>query len=353
MQYSFIEALQKEMELAAKTSYCRGLEFDTLYLGGGTPSVLARDEIVRIVHSAYRYLRVLPESEITIEINPGTVSINELHHYHDIGINRINIGVQSFQENNLTFLGRIHSAAEAEKTLAEARKAGFNNVGIDLIYGLPEQTEKDWKQDLERAVAHHPEHLSCYTLTYEKGTAITADMERGMFVPAKPEHVAQLYLITIETLQHQGYEQYEISNFTRSISFRSRHNYKYWNFSPYLGLGPSAHSFLLPERVWNKSNLDTYLTDLKNGRRPVGGHEILTREQLMIETVYLGLRLSEGIDLANFKRCFSTNFLVLFKKPLARFLQDGLLEITNGRCRLNPPGMLLLDSIASSFIDQI
>ena len=353
LQRRFLEALLKEMELAATASYCHGLEFDTLYLGGGTPSVFARDAIVHVINSAYRYFRITPESEITIEINPGTVSIDELHHYHDIGINRINIGVQSFQEKNLTFLGRIHSAVEADRTLAEARKVGFENVGIDLIYGLPEQAEKDWKQDIDRAVAHHPEHLSCYTLTYEKGTAITADLERGVIVPAKPEHVAQLYLLTIETLQHRGYEQYEISNFTRSIPFRSRHNYKYWNFAPYLGLGPSAHSFFLPERAWNKSDLNTYLVDLSNGRRPVGGHETLTREQLMIETVYLGLRLSEGIDLANFERCFHENFQVLFKKPLARCLQDGLLELTNGRCRLNPPGMLLLDSIASSFIDQI
>ena len=353
LQHQFLEALLKEMELAAKTSNCRGLEFDTLYLGGGTPSVIARDAIVCIINSACRYFRVKPEMEITIEINPGTVSIDELHHYRDIGINRINIGVQSFQEKNLTFLGRIHSAVEANRTLAEARKVGFENVGIDLIYGLPEQAEKDWKQDIERAVAYQPEHLSCYTLTYEKGTAITADMERGIFVPAKPEHVAQLYLLTVETLQHRGYEQYEISNFARSISFRSRHNYKYWNFTPYLGLGPSAHSFFLPDRVWNKSDLNAYFTDLKNGRRPVGGRETLTREQLMIETIYLGLRLSEGIELDNFERCFSENFQDLFKNPLARCLQDGLLEIGNGRCRLNPQGMLLLDSIVSSFIDQI
>jgi oxygen-independent coproporphyrinogen-3 oxidase len=352
-QHRFIEALLEEMELAASSSYCLGLEFDSLYMGGGTPSVLTRDAIVRVVTSAYRHFRIALDSEVTIEVNPGTVSMDDLRYYHDIGINRINIGIQSFQENNLAFLGRIHSAVVAEKTLAEARKIGFNNIGIDLIYGLPEQSEKDWSQDLERAVAYHPEHLSCYTLTYDKGTAITADMQRGKFVPAKPEQVAQLYLFTVGALRHHGYEQYETSNFARSISFRSRHNYKYWNFTPYLGLGPSAHSFFLPERVWNKSDLKSYLVDLENGCRPVGGQETLTREQLMIETVYLGLRLSDGIDLAKFERCFSEKFQVLFKKPLAVSLQDGLLEITEGRCRLKPRGMLLIDSIASSLIDHI
>jgi oxygen-independent coproporphyrinogen-3 oxidase len=353
LQSRFLEALLEEMGLAAATTYCNRLEFDTLYMGGGTPSVLTRKALERIITSAYHRFTFAPDSEVTIEINPGTLGIDDLRHYRDIGINRINIGVQSFQENNLSFLGRSHTAVEANETLVEARKIGIENIGIDLIYGLPEQTEEDWKVDLDRAVAYDPEHLSCYTLTYEQGTAMTADMERGKFSPATPEHVAQLYLITIEKLKRHGYEQYEVSNFARSIALRSRHNCKYWKFKPYLGLGPSAHSFFFPERIWNKADLNAYLVDIENGRRPLGGQETLTREQLMIETVYLGLRISEGLDMASFERRFGADFETQFNKPLSAYTQKGLLEINNGRCRLNPRGMLLLDSIASAFIDQI
>lgn len=351
LQPLYLKALIDEMKLAADVH--TGMEFDTLYLGGGTPSVLDTDALADTIDSADSIFKIRPGSEITIEINPGTVDLDTLRHYLNYGVNRVNIGVQSFQEHNLKFLGRIHTTEEAENALAWAHKAGFDNIGIDLIYGIPGQTVENWKQDLARAHSHHPDHLSCYTLTYESGTPLAIDLAKGKFSPADEDLVAQLYLTTIEVLQRFGYEQYETSNFVRDATLRSRHNCKYWYFASFLGLGPSSHSFFPPERSWNKADLSAYLEDIEHGRRPVAGREVLTREQLMIEAVYLGLRLTDGVDIAGFERCFGINFEVQFERPLSVYMPTGMLVIADGRCRLNPQGMLLLDSIASSFIDQI
>jgi len=350
-QHRYIEAILKEVELAANEH--SGMVFDTIYMGGGTPSVLPPEAIDGIIESVQGKFAFATNTEVTIEINPGTLDLDTLRRYHTTGINRVNIGVQSFQEINLRFLERIHTAVEADTALEGARKAGFENIGIDLIYGLPGQSVESWIKDLGRALAYLPEHLSCYALTYEQGTPLAADMESKKFLPADDEQVAKLYLYTVEVLQSRGYEQYETSNFARSSDYRSRHNGKYWNLSPYLGMGPSSHSYFPPERYWSKADLVSYLDDLDHGRRPIGGRETLSREQLMIEAVYLGLRLSEGVDIDRFDRIFGEKFNILFNKPLAAFVQKGLLEITSGRCRLNTRGMLLLDTIASSFIDQI
>ncbi len=346
----YVAALLDELKWAA-TAYA-GMRFDTLYLGGGTPSVLETDALGRIVASAFSAFTVLPGAEVTVEVNPATADRDSLRRYRTAGVNRINIGVQSFQNQNLAFLGRIHSAADAVKTLEWAQTAGFENIGIDLIYGIPGQTEATWRQDLDRAAAHRPEHLSCYTLTYEKGTPLTGELSRGTVIPATDEQVAQLYLTTVEVLAQKGYEQYETSNFARSAAHRSRHNGKYWSFAPYLGLGPSSHSFLPPERLWNKADLAAYLADVEQGRRPVAGRESLTRDQLMIEAVYLGLRLIDGIDVAGFESRFKVKFESLFNRPLTVFADQGLLETSGWRCRLTPRGMLLLDTIASSFVDE-
>ena len=352
LQPRYLEALFNEMKLAADDH--AGMEFDTLYIGGGTPSVLDDDCLADIIASAHTMFAIQPGAEVTIEVNPGTVDRDTFRSYRSFGVNRVNIGVQSFQEHNLKFLERIHTTEEAENALAWARNAGFENIGFDLICGIPGQTVEYWKQDLERAAVHHqPDHLSCYTLSYEHGTPLGRDLAKGRLTPADEDLVAQLYLTTVEVLQRCGYEQYETSNFARNLAFRSRHNCKYWYFAPYLGLGPSSHSFLPPERSWNTADLSAYLEDLEHTRRPVAGREALSREQLMIEAVYLGLRLCDGIDIAGFERRFGVKFETQFERPLSVYAPAGMLEVINGRCRLNPRGMLLLDSIASSFIDRI
>jgi oxygen-independent coproporphyrinogen-3 oxidase len=345
---AFLKALKKEMSLVHEVP----LQFDSLYIGGGTPSVLKTQYIDDIVRTVDKYFKVLPACELTIEINPGTVKSEDLNDYEKIGINRINIGVQSFRDDNLKFLGRIHSAQNVGDTIKQARRAGFNNLGLDLIYCIPGQTKTSWLKDLEKAVAFEPQHLSCYMLTYEQGTPMDRDRQKGYFQPMDGKSAGELFQITAEFLSTRGYQHYEISNFALSNALRSRHNQKYWSFAPYIGLGPSAHSFIPPMRCWNHSDVTQYVSDLAAGRLPVSGKEELNEEQLMIEAVYLGLRKTEGIDLDLFESRFGTSFFQLFGEKLKNFEEKGYLHATQNRCALTPKGMLFLDSIASAFTSK-
>ena len=349
LKEAYLEALGKEMALAGSIS----LEFDTLYMGGGTPSLLTPVQVVQIIESFFKSFKVKQTCEITIEVNPGTVSLQDFQNFRRAGVNRINIGVQSFQDKNLTFLGRIHSAAEAEKALINARCAGFDNIGFDLIYGLPGQTADDWIKDLQRAVSHRPRHLSCYMLSYENGTPLNRDCQRGRFTPLPDQQVGKLFEITVAFLKENGILQYEISNYADSPGTRSRHNQKYWHFGPYLGFGPGAHSFIDPQRSWNHSDIHTYISLLNQGRRPMAGQETLSREQQMIETIYLGLRTTDGIDLSRFENKFKIGFTKIFAALIEDFTRRKFLAILSDRCRLTCRGMLMLDSIAGMFVENI
>jgi oxygen-independent coproporphyrinogen-3 oxidase len=351
LQPSYLKALEQEMRLAAASH--PALSFDTLYLGGGTPSALGIGAVEKIINAARRAFSFLSDTEVTVEVNPGTVDLDSLQRLRQAGANRLNVGVQSFRDRNLAFLGRIHSAIEAQRVLAWSHAAGFDNIGIDLIYGIPGQTPDSWKIDLVRAIDCNLSHLSCYSLTFEPGTPLEGDLKLGKFTAADEDRVAELYLQALEVLGGGGFEQYEIANFARSRGRRSRHNCKYWSFSPYLGLGPSAHSFIEPERFWNCADVDRYIRQLDNGRRPIEESETLTREELMIEAVYLGLRLIDGIDMSAFNDRFGIGFMENFGAKSAAFELKGLLTITDGHCRLTPRGMLLLDTIAAAFIDCI
>lgn len=351
LQPGYLNALQQEMRLAAAAH--PALSFDTLYLGGGTPSALGAGAVAKIINAARRAFSFLPDTEVTVEVNPGTVDFDSLQRLRQAGVNRLNVGVQSFRDRNLAFLGRIHSAVEAERVLAWSPAAGFENIGIDLIYGIPGQTPDDWKLDLVRALDCDLSHISCYNLTFEPGTPLEADLKRGKFTAADDDRVAELYLQALEVLAEGGFEQYETANFARSRGRRSRHNCKYWSFSPYLGLGPSAHSFIEPERFWNCADVDRYTRQLEDGRRPIEESETLTREKVMIEALYLGLRLTGGIDMSAFKDRFGIGFMANFGAKSAVFEQEGLLTTTAGHCCLTPHGMLLLDSIAAALVDCI
>jgi len=347
-QPAFISALIKEITMAGRKSPA----FDTLYIGGGTPSVLDQDAISRIIEAVYNSFKIFPDTEITLEVNPGTVKQDQLKGYRDSGVNRINIGVQSFYEGNLIFLGRIHTARDADMTVQWARKGGFDNIGLDLIYGIPGQTRKSWLFDLEKAVSYEPEHLSCYMLTYEPETPMENDRHKGLFKPLDDETVGDLFTATREFLADKGYAQYEISNYARSKSLRSRHNSKYWSFAPYIGLGPSAHSFMEPERRWNKASITAYISDVNAGRLPGGGLEVLKREQMMLEAIFIGLRKTDGIDVAEFDKKFSENFCKMFRKQIDDLKEKGLIVENQTTCALTPKGMLFLDSIAAMFATQ-
>jgi oxygen-independent coproporphyrinogen-3 oxidase len=345
--------------LTAETQHFHSdyLNFDTIYIGGGTPSVLSPDDISRILEAIFQRFHILKNPEITIEVNPGTVSLEQFKRYRQAGVNRLNIGIQSFQEKNLAFLERIHSAKEAKLAFERARRAGFDNIGMDLIYGLPEQSKENWLYDLEQAVQMRPDHLSCYMLTCESGTPLHRNLQSGRYHPLNDRMVRALFDLTMDYLKAHGYLHYEISNYARktgkdSPSRMSRHNLKYWTFAPYLGLGAGAHSFIEPQRSWNYSNVERYIRNLESGQPPVEEAEVLSSEQLITEAVYLGFRTIRGIDLGEFKQKFGLDFLQVFKETINELENEGLLQKQPDHIALSRKGLAFLDSVVSMFTAQ-
>ena len=350
---TFLKAIGREIETVGVTDQV----FDTLYIGGGTPSVLEAESIRQIIDAANTHFTVGADIEITLEVNPGTISRESLRDFRRAGVNRLNIGVQSFQSNNLRFLGRIHSAAEAALTIEWARQAGFDNIGLDLIYGLPAQDKENWLGDLTRAIETETEHLSCYMLTVESNTPLGRDVAAARIRLPSDGTVRELFDTTIDFLTTHGFVQYEISNFARQTGVGSeprfsRHNQKYWSFAPYIGLGPSAHSFIEPERYWNHRRLKDYMRQIEAGQSPIAGREKLTREQMIMEAIYLGFRTTRGIELDAFGKRFGINFLNSFEAKIADFEKDDLLKLTQTHCVLTRKGMALLDSITAMFTSQ-
>lgn len=348
----FLKALLREMELVSAEGLC----FDTFYIGGGTPSVYEYDDINQIIAAGFQNFDFQPDSEISIEVNPGTVSLEQLKGYRQAGINRLNIGVQSFRRENLDFLGRIHNPKEARSAISDALQAGFKHIGLDLIYGLPDQSKSVWLEDLKQAVEYDPTHIACYMLTYEKGTPLHRDLKAGRVLPLANENLRGLFETAIDFLEDHGYFQYETSNFARvgkdGEPLVSKHNLKYWTRVPYIGLGPSAHSFIEPRRYWNVSNLDLYIETVESDNLPVAEKEVLTREQEMIEAIYLGLRMTQGIDVAGFRQKFGIHFFEAFKDLIVDLEKRNYLKTGKTHAALTRQGRAFLDSIAAMFVRQ-
>lgn len=349
LQPDFLEALLIEIRLTAAAMPA----VDSVYIGGGTPSTLPTQSLRRIMSAVQAAYTLLPEPEVTLEVNPGTVSAGQLKAYRDMGVNRLQIGVQSFQAKNLAVLGRIHTAEQAADAISAARQAGFDNLGVDLMYALPQQDLRMWEKDLRQAAALDLEHLSCYTLTFENGTRLEKDRRAGRIQPPAETLVADMMMMAAGQLADAGYQRYEVSNFARSADLRSRHNQKYWSLAPYRGLGPSAHSWASPERCWNKKDLTAYIDDLRSGRLPVDGREQLDRVQMITEAVYLGLRTADGIDSGRFDERFEVSAERLFGDLVRRFESEGLMRCAGGQFALTDRGMLLLDSIAAELVSRL
>jgi oxygen-independent coproporphyrinogen-3 oxidase len=271
--------------------------FDSLYLGGGTPTVLEIEDLKGILDCLYEYFDFSVDVEKTIEANPCDMTHEKISGLRLLGFNRISLGVQSFNDEELELLGRRHNGREAEDALEGLRLAGFDNIGIDLIYGLYGQTITGWTETLKKAVSYAPEHLSCYQLTIEDGTVFWRMKEKGILEPLTEEEGRSFFLATSGFLEDEGYIHYEISNFARKSCRFSRHNCKYWGRVPYLGLGPSAHSFDGSKRWWNYRSIRRYCEGLEQGNMPVEGDEDLSDEQKRIEMICLGLRTRGGVDM--------------------------------------------------------
>ncbi|MBW2107599.1 MAG: radical SAM family heme chaperone HemW [Deltaproteobacteria bacterium] len=345
---AYVQGLQKEMALTEAA----GLAFDTVYLGGGTPSVLGPEHLEAILGAVSDCFCLSSRPEVTLEANPNTVCRDRVASWMACGVNRINIGVQSFDDTRLAFLKRLHSGKQAHCAIRSVRTAGMNNVGLDLIYGLPDQRPEEWLDDLKEAVQYAPEHLSCYMLTYEQGTPLYRLYKQGRVRALEEDRVRALFDLTVGFLTDMGYEQYEISNFSQEKIFRSRHNQKYWDHTPYIGLGPSAHSFREKKRSWNHADLTRYLAELAQGHLPVESFEILNRSQLMLETVYLGLRTSTGIRIDRFKERFHVDFYEYFDEAfeeLDRRGLQGLVAYSPEQYVLTDEGRAFADAVASVF----
>ena len=351
----FLKALSYEISAADPGL----LVFDTIYIGGGTPSILEPEEIRVVMDGLFSKFRFEAPVEVTLEANPGTVGSEKLMGFRAAGVNRLNIGVQSFQDTNLEILGRIHSARQVHEALAGALRAGFDSVGLDLIYGLPGQTLIDWSADLNSALAYAPEHIACYMLSVEPGTPLDEKQRRASFRPAPEEHVAELFLATSEFLEARGFRHYEISNFARCGSDGcgaarvSRHNSKYWSYAPYRGFGPGAHSFLPPKRFWNHRDVSRYIEDVQSGIKPEEGQEMLTSMQQMTEFIMLKMRTTAGVDLQEFERRFNANFLEICGSAAADYESRGMLAIADGQCAPTRRGMLYHSSIVSGLTARL
>jgi oxygen-independent coproporphyrinogen-3 oxidase len=293
--------------------------FDTLYLGGGTPSLLSESQLARLMQALFHHFHFDPRSEITIETNPRDLNAEKVKTLKKLAINRVNVGVQSFDEGALSFLGRRHGPGDAMEALSRLRTAGFDNLGMDLIYGFPGQRMACWLETLEKALSFKPEHVSCYQLTIEKGTAFWRMKEKGKPMSVGEKTEREFFVETSDFLTGRGYIHYEVSNFARSPQHVCRHNEKYWHHVPYLGLGPSAHSFLGGRRWWNVRSVRNYCRILKSGKSPIAGQETLTREQMNLESVALGLRTCKGFDRAEIRGSAA-------RKNLADLEKMGLLR---------------------------
>ncbi len=339
---AFLEVLFREMELyRGRSGPC-----DTVYIGGGTPSLLNPRQLEAILQRVQANFRLLPNAEITLETNPADLDQASLASMRAMGINRLTIGCQSFDQAILTFLGRRHSANQAVNAIEAACSAGFTNIGLDLIYGIPGQGMEAWMATVRRALSFAPAHLSCYQLTLEPETPLGISLRQGAF--SLPDEMLQydFFIKTAEMLEDAGYVHYEVSNFARDMTLASRHNQKYWDHTPYLGLGPSAHSFAANRRWWNYRSVDQYIAALKSGHLPVEASEDLTMEQLQLEALYLGLRTKRGIHLKDYAARYCVDLLARKGDRLTTLQDEGLIAIEDGHLYPTRAGLAVADSLA-------
>lgn len=338
----YLRALKTEIRLRVNKSPVR-----TVYVGGGTPSFFGGARLGELLDALQQTFRLQPDCEITVEANPADVTGDWPAGCRTAGVNRLSLGVQGMRDEDLRFLGRRHSVAEAVDAGQCARAAGFNNLGVDLIVGLPGHTPEITRKILAQAVAAFaPEHFSCYQLTCAPGTPLYDACQRGEFEMPDDDVSAAIFMATHETLGRFGYEGYEVSNFARTRALRSRHNSAYWTRRNYVGLGLSAHSFLSPIRSWNTTSLTTYCASLKRGKLPCAGEERLTDTQRAAEVILLGLRVRDGFSLQLLRSSCGLDLLAEKGAFLDSAESEGLLQRRGEQILPTLRGMAMADYLA-------
>ena len=339
----YIEAVQKEIERAPET---RAL---TLYFGGGTPSLLSPPQVETLLTTVRRRFGLPPEAEVTLEANPGTVDPDRLRRFRDLGINRLSLGVQSAHDDELRLLGRLHTWTEAVEAVRAAREAGFDNLNLDFIYGLPGQTLDRWRATLEAALRLEPNHLSLYALTVEEGTPLADRIARGDLPPPDDDLAAEMYELAEEMLMEAGYVHYEISNWAQP-SHECRHNLTYWRNEPYLGFGAGAASWWAGRRWTNVHHPAEYIARVSQGESPVDEAEPIPPQLEMGETMMMGLRLMEGVSDARFRGSFGLGLEDVYGDELAEMQRLGLLTWDGEAARLTRRGRLLGNQVFQRFL---
>ena len=344
----YIDALVAEMKHYAKT-YSNTNIIKTIFLGGGTPTTLTVCQLERILKECLKELIVAPDAEITIEANPATIDIEQMKSIRQAGYNRISIGVQSFDKTELKLLDRAHGPEEVHSTIDCARKAGFDNLSLDLMFAIPNQSLSSWESNLDKALEKNPEHLSTYNLTIEQGTAFSKLQTHGKLIMPENEHQLELYKKTIERLTKRGFHHYEISNFARQGK-ECKHNIAYWENTNTLGLGAGASSYINGTRFKNINLPAHYIRQVKDKKTAIEHTETLEPRQAMGEAIMLGLRLLKGISIHQFERRFQVSFIDLFKNIINALKEKELILIKDDYLRLSPKGLFLADSVILEFI---
>jgi len=322
----------------------------TVFFGGGTPNTYAPDVIERLVAQLRARFDVPEGAEITVEANPDAALCEGFEIYREAGVNRLSFGVQSFVESELALLGRRHSPDDAGEAVRRARRASFENISLDLIFGVPGQTPASWSRTLQSALALEPPHVSTYGLTVEAGTPFGAWREREPEVFASDSLEADLYALAIETLESAGYEHYEVSNFARP-GFRCAHNANYWANGDYLGVGVGAASYLGGVRSTHTRDLETYVESALSGREIPGESERLEGAARVGEAAMLALRTLEGVDIASFAERYGVDVLAFYEPVLTEMSSRGMLEVETSRVHLTRRGRFLANDVCAAFVN--
>lgn len=337
------QAIALEAELR-KGFFPDSSPLDTLYFGGGTPSLLDHEELRVVLDALHRHFSFRQDFEFTLECNPDDLDERVLGMLSEAGVNRLSIGVQSFREPDLKLMNRSHDAGQARESIELARKMGFDNLTVDLIYGIPGLSDGEWKENVRTLIEMGAPHVSAYALTVEEKTVLERQVEKGAVEMPSDEVYQGQYLALVELLEAAGYEHYELSNFALP-GWRSRHNSSYWFGEPYLGLGPSAHSFQGTNRSWNVANNARYLKAVEKGELPVEEEEKLTEKERGNEYLLTRMRLREGLKLEVFQKAFGRDLMGENGKYILKQVDEGNAEMENGWLRLTPKGLLLSNAI--------
>lgn len=342
----YVRALVEEI----RASRYQGARVDTIYFGGGTPSLLAPAQLDLILTTLYDRFTIDATPEITLEINPGSVTSEKLAAFRSLGVNRASFGAQTFDDAELAKLGRSHSAADALKTFADLRQSGFTNISFDLIAGLPGQTLAGWQQNIQQALDLSPEHLSFYLLEVHSGTPLAEHIRRGLQPMPDEDLAAVMYEWMLEEASRAGYEHYEISNLCRP-GFHSRHNVKYWTGAPYYGFGCSSHSYDGRVERWsNHRDVLKYVELIETGLSPVVEEQTLSQTDVRAEALFLGMRLMRGVDLRRYRESFGVDLRDEHGADLDRFCKAGLLEFDGDLVKLTRSGALLSNEVFAAFV---